>query len=106
MLGGISRVIELWGNIACCGMAGGIGLQTTVLPLILRGVSLLGISSENCPYDIREILWNKLAGEWKPPHLDLICKTEIGLQQLPETFSAMLSGESLGRTVVRLGPDG
>ena len=52
MLAGISRVIDFWGNIACCGMAGGIGLNATNLPLILRGVSLIGISSMNTPYDL------------------------------------------------------
>ena len=72
MLSGICRVIKKWGNIASCGMAGGIGLQTTTMPFILRGVSLLGISSNNCPYDIRLKLWDRLANEWKPPQLDLI----------------------------------
>jgi putative YhdH/YhfP family quinone oxidoreductase len=72
MLAGITRVIDLYGNIACCGMAGGHGLNATVFPMILRGVSLLGISSANCPYDIRRVLWDRLANEWKPPHLDEI----------------------------------
>lgn len=102
MLNGISRAIHQWGNIASCGMVGGIGLQTTVLPFILRGVSLLGISSENCPYDIRVTLWNRLANEWKPPHLDLICNKEIGMDEMMETFNTMLAGNSLGRTVVKI----
>ncbi|MFT5141198.1 MAG: acrylyl-CoA reductase (NADPH) [Lysobacterales bacterium] len=103
MLAGITRVIKLWGNIASCGMAGGIGLQTTTMPFILRGVSLLGISSANCPYDIRLTIWDRLAKEWKPPHLDLICNKEIGLDGLMDTFNTMLAGESLGRTVVNIG---
>jgi putative YhdH/YhfP family quinone oxidoreductase len=103
MLNGISRVIQPWGNIASCGMAGGIGLQTTVMPFILRGVSLLGISSENAPYNTRVTLWDRLANEWKPPHLELILNREIGLEELPETFSGMLAGESTGRTVVKIG---
>jgi len=102
MLSGISRVIQLWGNIASCGMAGGIGLNTTTMPFILRGVSLLGISSNNCPYDIRVTLWDRLANEWKPPHLDLIAGHETGLDGLPGAFEKMLAGDSLGRTVVRL----
>ena len=64
MLNGISRVIKGYGNIASCGMAGGIGLQTTVMPFIIRGVSLIGISSANCPYAIREQVWKKLAPAW------------------------------------------
>ena len=102
MLSGICRVIQPWGNIASCGMAGGIALQTTNLPFILRGVSLLGISSADTPYDIRVRLWNRLANEWKPPHLDLICNREIGMKDLPETFAHMLDDHSLGRTVVKI----
>jgi NADPH:quinone reductase-like Zn-dependent oxidoreductase len=102
MLAGISRVIHLWGNIACCGMAGGHGLNTTVFPMILRGVSLLGISSANCPYAIRRIVWDRLANEWKPPQLNAILTREVDLGQLPDVFSAMLAGESRGRTLVRI----
>lgn len=105
MLSGITRVIQLWGNIASCGMAGGIGLNTTTMPFILRGVSLLGISSNNCPYDIRVTLWDRLANEWKPPHLDLVCNTECELNELPDAFDKMLAGDSLGRTVVSLSGD-
>jgi putative YhdH/YhfP family quinone oxidoreductase len=83
----------------------GAGLQTTTMPFILRGVSLLGISSANCPYDIRVTLWDRLANEWKPPHLDLICRDEVGLDGMTETFNSMLAGESLGRTVVKIGSD-
>lgn len=102
MLAGISRVINLWGNIACCGMAGGHGLHTTVFPMILRGVSLLGISSANCPYELRVSLWDRLANEWKPPLLDGIQTLETDLSGLPEVFEIMLSGASRGRSIVRL----
>jgi putative YhdH/YhfP family quinone oxidoreductase len=103
MLSGISRVIDLWGNIASCGMAGGIGLNTTVFPFILRGVSLLGISSNNTPFDVRMQLWDRLANEWKPPHLDEICKQEVPLDGMAPVFKTMMSGGSLGRTVVKIG---
>lgn len=102
MLAGITRVIDLWGNIACCGMAGGQGLHTTVFPMILRGVSLLGISSANCPIDLRRKLWDRLANEWKPPHLDEIIRNEVGLREMSPVFKQMLAGRSLGRTVVRI----
>jgi len=101
-LAGISRVIDLWGNIAVCGMAGGIGLHATNLPLILRGVSLIGISSNNTPYNLREILWGRLANEWRPPHLDSIISKEVSLDTLGEAFDVMMQGGSLGRTVVDL----
>lgn len=101
-LAGISRVIDLWGNIAVCGMAGGIGLNATNLPLILRGVSLIGISSNNTPYNLREILWGRLANEWRPPHLDSIISKEVSLDTLGEAFDVLMKGDSLGRTVVDL----
>ena len=102
MLAGISGVIDLWGNIAVCGMAGGIGLHTTNLPMILRGVSLIGISSNNTPYDMREILWDRLANQWRPPHLDSIISNEVSLDNLGEAFDLLMKGNALGRTVVNL----
>jgi len=102
MLAGISRVIDLWGNIAVCGMAGGIGLNATNLPLILRGVSLIGISSNNTPYDMREILWNLLANEWRPRHLETIINNEVSLDELDVAFDVLMKGDTLGRTVVNL----
>lgn len=101
-LAGISRVIDLWGNIAVCGMAGGIGLNATNLPMILRGVSLIGISSNNTPYDIRKILWDRIANEWRPQHFDRIVRTETNLDDLADTFDTLMSGNSLGRIVVDL----
>jgi acrylyl-CoA reductase (NADPH) len=103
MLAGISRVIDLWGNIACCGMAGGHGLNATVFPLILRGVSLLGISSANCSIDMRRKLWDRLGQEWKPPHLDEIIQQEVTLETMDSVFNDMMDGKSLGRTVVKIG---
>jgi acrylyl-CoA reductase (NADPH) len=102
MLAGISRVIDLWGNIACCGMAGGHGLNATVFPLILRGVSLLGISSANCSIDMRRKLWDRLGQEWKPPHLDEIIQQEVTLETMDSVFNDMMDGKSLGRTVVKI----
>lgn len=102
MLAGISRVIDFWGNIAACGMAGGIGLNATNLPFILRGVSLIGISSMNAPYHLRKTLWDRLANEWKPAHLETIVNNEVNLENLGEAFDVLMKGNSLGRTVVKL----
>jgi putative YhdH/YhfP family quinone oxidoreductase len=102
MLSGICAHIKPWGNIASLGLAGGIKLNTTVMPFIIRGISLIGIDSPTCPYDIRQAVWKKLAGRWKPRHLDSIANKEVGLEGLMESFEDMMSGQSLGRTVVRL----
>ena len=102
MLDMLTRVIQPWGNIASCGMAGGHELHTTVMPFIIRGISLLGINSANTPYPLRAQIWQRLASDWKPKHLALIAAKEITLDQLSDTFATMLAGGALGRTVVRL----
>jgi putative YhdH/YhfP family quinone oxidoreductase len=103
MLAGLTRVIRPWGSIAACGMAGGIGVRTTVMPFIIRGVSLLGINSAGCPYPIRRELWQRLAGDWKPAGLDRIENREVALDELAPCFETALAGGSLGRVVVRVG---
>lgn len=91
-----------YGSVASAGLAASAALDMTVMPFILRGVSLLGIGSSGSARDIREQVWTLLAGDWRPRHLDRICTREIGLDGLPEVFDAMLAGESFGRTVVRV----
>lgn len=105
MLSGLTRVIKPWGCIASCGMAGGIGIRSTVMPFIIRGISLLGINSSGCPYPIRETIWKRLAGDWKPAHLDRIERTEIGLDELAPWFENALAGGSRGRVLVRVAPE-
>ena len=91
-----------YGSVASAGLAASATLDMTVMPFILRGVSLLGIGSAGSARDIREQVWALLAGDWRPRHLDRICTREIGLDGLPEVFDAMLDGRSFGRTVVRI----
>jgi len=102
MLSGIAAAIQPWGNIAACGLAGGIKLNTTVMPFIIRGVSLLGIDSPQCPMHIRHEIWPRLGAGWKPRHLDTICHQRVGLDEMDAVFQRMLSGDSLGRVVVDL----
>lgn len=101
MLAGLTRVIHPYGNIASCGLAADPSLATTVMPFILRGVSLLGIASAGTARDIRDAVWQHLASDWKPAHLDRIATREVGLDGLPAVFDTMLAGGSFGRTVVR-----
>jgi len=102
MLDGISRSIKFWGNIACCGMAGGHGLHTNVFPMIIRGVSLLGVTSSNCPYPTRRMLWDRLANEWKPPLLEEIVSQQVTLDEMAPVFESMLAGKAVGRSLVRV----
>jgi acrylyl-CoA reductase (NADPH) len=102
MLSGLTRVIHPYGNIAVCGMAGSPELHTTVMPFIIRGASILGVASANTAYPIRRTVWERLAGPWKPRHLQRICTREASLDELTEVFATMLSGGSFGRTLVRI----
>lgn len=102
MLNGLTRVIKPYGNIASCGMARGHEVHTTVMPFIIRGVSLLGIASAGTARSIRDRIWERLANDWHPAHLDRICTREIGLEGLPEVFDSMLDGDSFGRTLLKM----
>jgi acrylyl-CoA reductase (NADPH) len=103
MLASLLARTRPYGNVASAGLAASAELPTTVMPFIIRGVSLLGVASAGTARDIREEVWRRLAGDWKPRHLDRICTREIDLDALPEVFAGMLAGGSLGRTLVKLG---
>ena len=105
MLAYLTRTVRPWGNIACIGLAQSSTLNTTVMPLILRGVSLLGIHSVDVPRPWRLALWEKLAGEWKPHDMRLIVRAIIGLEEVPRACEALLAGAARGRYVVRIGGD-
>ena len=91
-----------YGNVASIGLAADAKLDTTVMPFIIRGVSLLGIASAGTARGIREAIWQHLASDWKPAHLDQVCAREVTLDELPDVFDAMLAGHSFGRTLVRI----
>ncbi|MGH8579256.1 MAG: oxidoreductase [Gammaproteobacteria bacterium] len=102
ILAWLTRTTRPWGNIVSVGLAGGRELHTTVMPFILRGVSVLGVTSSGCPASLRHRLWQRLASELKPRHLDTIASAKVALEGLPGVFERMLKGELTGRTVVRL----
>lgn len=102
MLAGLLAQTAPYGNVASAGLAATAELPTTVMPFIIRGVSLLGVASAGTARDIRGEIWRRLASDWKPRHLDRICTREATLGELPGVFDAMLSGGSLGRTLVRI----
>lgn len=91
-----------YGSVVSAGLAASPALDMTVMPFIIRGVSLLGVSSAAAPRALREQVWEKLAGDWKPRHLEAICTREVGLDGLADVFDAMLAGGAVGRTVVRI----
>jgi len=92
------------GTVAAVGLAADMKLETSVAPFILRGVSLLGVDSVNCPMGLRQRIWNKLAVEWRPDVVHDKVRT-IDFEELPTHFDAYLKGMVRGRTVVRVAPD-
>jgi NADPH2:quinone reductase len=101
VLAWLLQTVGPWGNIASIGLAGGSELHTTVMPMILRGVSMLGITSANCPMEMRMRLWNRLATDLRPAHLPEIVTEIIWLEDLSRSFEALLAGNHTGRFVVR-----
>jgi acrylyl-CoA reductase (NADPH) len=101
-LAGLLAQTAPYGNVASAGMVASHELSTTVMPFIIRGVSLLGIASAGTARHIRDEIWQKLSHDWKPEHLAAICTREITMDQLPAVFDSMLSGSSFGRTIVKL----
>lgn len=89
------------GTVAAYGMAQGPDLSTTVIPFILRGVTLAGINSGTCPLPLRERAWDALASELDPELLDGMT-TSIGLSELIDHAPRILAGQIRGRTLVEV----
>jgi acrylyl-CoA reductase (NADPH) len=102
VLAGVLRSLRYGGAVAACGNTGGVKLPATVLPFILRGVSLLGVDSVQTPIAERKRTWERLADDLRPPHLEDAIAREVGLDGLEDALSAILRGELSGRTVVRV----
>ena len=102
ILGWLTRTVKPWGNIGSIGLAGGIGLKTTVMPFILRGVSLLGINSLEMPMEVRDKAWERLCSDLKPKDMDVIVKKVIDFNDLPFSFDQYMEASIVGRIVVKI----
>ncbi|MBW0292585.1 MULTISPECIES: acrylyl-CoA reductase family protein [Rhodococcus] len=89
------------GVVTASGLTGGISLQTTVMPFILRGVGLLGIDSVQMEISARRALWQRIEQELKPRNVDSI-STEISISEVPTVVAALRCGEYTGRAVINL----
>ena len=105
VLAWLTRTTKPYGNIASVGLAGGSHFNTTVMPFILRGVSVLGINAPSCTMPTRTHLWNRLVSDLAPNHLDKIVTNIVELEDLSSVFEDMLSGKTVGRTVVSISPE-
>ena len=100
-LANICASMKYGGTVAACGLAQGYDLPATVMPFILRGVTLAGIDSVYRPKADRIAAWNRLAEDLDLTHLDAIM-TEITLSQALETAQQQMQGLTRGRFVVNV----
>lgn len=89
------------GSVTSCGNVASSELSTTVFPFILRGVSLLGVDSVQCPMALRLKIWTLLSKEWKPDNL-MSNVQEVALTELEDKIDSIFKGRLVGRTIVNL----
>jgi acrylyl-CoA reductase (NADPH) len=97
------KSVQYGGVVTCCGNVGSPDLPLTVFPFILRGVTLIGIDSQNCPMPTRLQVWEKIASAWKLSHLERLTN-ETTLAGLNEQIDLVLKRKHQGRIIVKL-PD-
>jgi acrylyl-CoA reductase (NADPH) len=98
-LANICASIKYGGTVAACGLAQGYDLPTTVMPFILRNVTLAGVDSVYCPIEERIVAWDRLAKDLNLDHLDSMISI-ITLSEVVSTANNMLSGKTHGRIIV------
>ena len=104
VLAWMASTMKFNGVIASIGLAAGFGLTTTVMPFILRGVSLLGINSTDAPSpELERKVWARLASDMKPAGLKDMART-IAFSELPKVFDDFINAKVTGRIVVDLNP--
>ncbi|MBI1395931.1 MAG: acryloyl-CoA reductase [Betaproteobacteria bacterium] len=102
VLSWMASTMKVGGAIASIGLAASFSFNTTVMPFILRGVTLCGVDSVNCAMPARQEVWRRLASDMKPRHLAAMTRS-IAFAELPGAFDAFLKGQVRGRTVVKIG---
>ncbi len=89
------------GVVAACGLAQGADFPVTVMPFILRGITLAGIDSVMAPLARRQLAWNRLANDLDPARLEAMIE-EVTLAGVAEKAAAMMAGKLRGRVVVKI----
>ena len=102
VLSWIASTMQVGGTLASIGLAASHTFNTTVMPFILRGVSLLGVDSVNTPMGLREKVWRRLGADLKPQRLQSIATT-VNFADLPGVFEKVMKAQVRGRTVVKIG---
>jgi acrylyl-CoA reductase (NADPH) len=99
MLAHVLTEMRYGSAVAACGLAGGAGLKTTVMPFILRGVNLLGIDSVMCPHEPRQAAWQRLAQDLPSDTLDAMTEV-VPLDQASARGADIIKGAVRGRVVI------
>ena len=100
-LADVLSTLKYGGAVAASGLTGGAGLNTTVMPFILRGVALLGIDSVQLPIGPRRALWERLGGTGKPQHLADVTH-DVDIKDVVTVIDQVRAGKYSGRAVVRV----
>lgn len=98
---GLLPQIYYGGSMSMCGNAGGIKFNSTVMPFILRGVSILGVDSVNFPIEKRDAIWSRFAGEWHIMSQALV--KDVVMEELSEVFENIKAGSHTGRHILKMG---
>jgi putative YhdH/YhfP family quinone oxidoreductase len=93
---------RMQGSVAAVGLAGGADLNSSLMPFLLRGVNLLGINSAATRREKRLAVWQRIATDLAPRHLDDIVTRVVALDELPQAFASLIAGSNAGRTLVRI----
>ena len=88
------------GAVACSGLVGGASFESSIFPFILRGNALIGIDSVEIPLKDKLHIWEHFSQNWALDRLDDITK-EVSLEELGAEIESILSGNQIGRVVVK-----
>jgi len=102
MLAQLLAATRMQGSVAAVGLAGGAELKSSLMPFLLRGVNLLGVNSAATRREKRLMIWQRIAGDLSPRHLDAIVTRTVTLEELPQAFASLIAGSHSGRTLVRI----
>lgn len=105
LLSWLLRSTRMSGSVAAVGLAGGATLDVSLMPFLLRGVNLLGVNSAATVRAKRLAIWQRIASDLAPRHLDTIATRTVGLAELPQAFDSLMTGRHTGRTLVRIHDD-
>ncbi|MGR9047242.1 acrylyl-CoA reductase family protein [Halobacillus faecis] len=94
--------LKYGGAAAVSGLTGGTKVPTQVYPFILRGISLIGVDSVNCPMNVRKKVWHRMANDLKIKEVFDRIKSVHTLKEVPETLEDILQGKTRGRSIVKL----